>query len=246
MGWRILWAEVMTVTGAQAISQAITNIPENKLIFASKLYEEQFRHETSEGAYYQALGRMCRSGVLCRIGKGTYYRPLKGKYGVIPLPQREIVSAFTEAGTGAVVGYAMYNNLKLTTQVSKTVEVFSSKIEQQTKSIGNVSLQFCDLTYTEEVKNILCMLEILQNFEEIQDFNYRQFLRFCQEFFNQYNEKILEQVLAERRYKKKTLSFLKNILDYYRIPNNLSRYLSTLSKYQHPTMEAIYEIAQLS
>ena len=234
------------MTSAQAITQLITNIPENKLIFASGLYEERLHGKASESAYYQTLSRMCRTGTLCRIGKGTYYRPQKGKYGMVPLPQAEIISAFTAAEAGVVVGYTMHNQLRLTTQVSKTVEIFSSKVEQQTKNIGNVSLRFYALSYSHEVKAAVCMLEVLQNFESIQELNYSQFLQFCKKFAGQYDENAIKQVLEVRQYKKRTLSFLKNILDYYGIQNNLNRYLSTLSVYKHPIVEEIYEAAQLS
>lgn len=234
------------MTSAQAITQLIADIPENKLIFANSLYKERLHERTSESAYYQVLSRMCRAGTLCRIGKGTYYRPQKGKYGTVPLPQAEIILAFTAGETGVVVGYTMYNQLQLTTQVSKTVEIFSSKVEQKTKSIRNVSLRFYALNYSPKVKSSICMLEVLQNFESIQELNYPQFLRFCKAFAEQYNENAINQVLAVRQYKKQTLSFLKTILDYYGVPNNLSHYLSALSVYRHPTMEEIYETAQLS
>lgn len=232
--------------GAQAVADLIQRVPENKLIFASKVYEEQLCGQITEGAYYQTLGRLCKSGVLCRIGKGTYYRPQRGKYGLIPLPQSEIISAFTEEETGAVVGYAMYNELKLTTQVPKAVEVFSAKVEQQTKSIGNVSVRFCGLEYTPEVTNALRMLEVLQNFEEIQELNYYQFICFCKRFAARYSEEAVRQVVAVRQYKKRTLAFLKSVLEYYDVPNGMSKYLSTLSEYKYPSMEVIYEAAQLS
>ena len=116
----------------------------NELIFASKLYMQQLSSDVTESAYYKTLERLCKAGELCKIAKGTYYRPKASKYGVVPPSQKEIVSAFTEPDKGTVVGYSLYNNLKLTTQVSKTVEVFSSALEQQTKNIGNVLLQFCN------------------------------------------------------------------------------------------------------
>ena len=56
------------------------------------------------------------AGKLCKIAKGTYYRPKASKYGVVPPSQKEIVAAFTEQEKGTVVGYSLYNSLKLTTQ----------------------------------------------------------------------------------------------------------------------------------
>lgn len=234
------------MAGTQSVAKRISRIPENQLIFASKLYEEQFRGEMTEGAYYQALGRMCKAGSLCRIGRGTYYRPKRGKYGPLPLPQAEVLSVFTTDGAGTIVGYTMYHQLKLTTQIPKTITVLTSRLEQQTKQLGDVSLRFCNLNYTPKVKNSLHMLEVLQNFETIQELNYPQFLRLCEAFSAQYQEEVIRQILAQRSYKKRTLSFLKNVLDYYRVPNHVGNDLSPLSKYRHLTMEAIYEAAQLS
>ena len=143
------------MTSTHKVCQTIERIPENELIFASKLYTQQLSSEVTESAYYKTLERLCKAGELCKIAKGTYYRPKASKYGIVPPSQKEIVSAFTEPDKGTVVGYSLYNNLKLTTQVSKTVEVFSSALEQQTKNISNVLLQFCNLVYTPEVKGFI-------------------------------------------------------------------------------------------
>ena len=234
------------MTGAQIIKQAIEQFPENDLIFASKLYTEQLSEAVSEEAYYQTLGRMCKVGTLYRIAKGTYYRPKTSKYGIVPPSQKEIIAAFTKPDKGTVVGYSLYNSLKLTTQVAKTVEVFSSQIEQQTKNISNVFLQFCDLCYTPEIKGMIHMLEVLQNFNEIQDLNYHQFISCCEKFAQEYDGKIFEQVIQKIRYQKRTISFLRDILNHYGVENSLNKYLSALSQYKHPTMEEIYEIAYSS
>ncbi len=234
------------MTNAQIITRTMEQFPENELIFASKLYTEQLSEAVSEETYYQTLSRMCKAGFLCRIAKGTYYRPKTSKYGIVPPSQKEIVAAFTEPDKGTVVGYSLYNSLKLTTQVAKTVEVLSSRMEQQTKTISNVFLQFCDLVYTPEVKRTLHVLEVLQNFGEIQDLNYRQFLSFCEQFAQEYDASALEQVIQKMRYQKKTISFLRNILNHYGVENNLNKYLSALSEYKHPTMEEIYEAAYAS
>ena len=234
------------MTNAQNITRTMEQFTENELIFASKLYTEQLSEAVSEETYYQTLSRMCKAGSLCRIAKGTYYRPKTSKYGIVPPSQKEIVAAFTEPDKGTVVGYSLYNSLKLTTQVAKTVEVLSSRMEQQTKTISNVFLQFCDLVYTPEVKRTLHVLEVLQNFGEIQDLNYRQFLSFCEQFAHEYDASALEQVIQKMRYQKKTISFLRNILNHYGVENNLNKYLSALSEYKHPTMEEIYEAAYAS
>ena len=234
------------MTSTQIIIQTMEKIPENELIFANSLFTQKLIGSVSEDAYYQTLSRMCKSGTLCRIAKGTYYRPKSSKYGIVPPSQKEIIAAFTEPDKGTVVGYSLYNSLKLTTQVSKNIEVLSSQLNQQTKNISNVLLQFCDLVYTPEVKRTIHILEVLQNFSQIQDLNYRQFISLCEKFAFEYDSKVFEEVCQQLRYQKKTISFLRNILNHYGIENNLHKHLSALSEYKHPTMEEIYEVAHLS
>jgi len=237
---------VEQLTSTQIINRTIEQIPQNELILASKLYTERLHGEVTESAYYKTLERMCKAGELCKIAKGTYYRPKASKYGIVPPSQKDIVAAFTEPDTGTVVGYSLYNSLKLTTQVAKTVEVFSSQLEQQTKNISNVLLRFCNLVYTPEVKGMIHMLEVLQNFSKIQDLDYKQFVLFCDTFTAVYDDEVFDEVSRQLRYQKRTISFLRNILMHYGVPNNLGKYLSSLSDYKHPTMEEIYETAQLS
>lgn len=234
------------MTGMQAVMQTMEQFSENELIFSKRLYMTQFNEVISDEAYYQALGRMCKAGTLCRIAKGIYYRPKISKYGVVPPSQNEIVVTFTEPDKGTIVGYSLYNSLKLTTQVAKTIEVLSSAIDQQTKKIGNVFLQSCDLVYTPKVKNMIHMLDVLQNFDKIQDLNFHQFLYFCEKFSQEYDDNTFEQVIKKMKYQKKTISFLRTILNYYSVEHKLNGYLSTLSEYKHPTMEELYEAAYLS
>ena len=234
------------MTNSQVILNLIEQIPENELIFASKLYKEKLKNQVSEDSFYQTLGRLRKSGKLSRIAKGTYYRPKISKYGIVPPSEKEIISAFTESNSGTVIGYTLYNNLKLTTQLPQKIEVLSSRMDQQTRNISNVLLQFCDLVYTPNIESMIHMLEVLQNFEQIQDLNSRCFIEYCKNFVSTYNDATFKVVNTQKKYQKRTISFLKNILEFYNVSNELDRYLSTMSDYKHPTMEEIYETAQLS
>lgn len=178
------------------------------------------------------------------MAKGIYCRPKITKYGTVLPSEREIIKLFTEKNKGTVVGYSLYNSLNLTTQIAKKHEVYSSSVEQQTKTIGNVFIKQYALEYSVKVTNTIHMLEVLQHYNEIQNLNTQQFINLCEKFKNQYSEEVFEYVIKHIRYSKRTISFLKNILDYYHIANSLDRYLSVFSKYNHPRMETIYEVAQ--
>lgn len=229
-----------------AVREALSELKENELFIASRLYKEKLSESIGEAAYYKMLQRMCEAGELVKIAKGTYHLPRIGKYGVVPPSEKEIVSAFTENKTGTVVGYKLYNSLNLTTQISKTVTVMSSALEGLTKSIRNVVVYRVPLEFSKEITNIVQGLEVLQNFSTIQDINYSAFLKYSETLASTFNSKAFEEAIAKKNYKKSTIAFLQEILNYYNVENNLSKYLSTLSEYKYPRMEELYEAARVS
>lgn len=228
------------------IRNALVHYKENELIFASKLYKESLYELLNEATYYKMLERMCKNGELAKAAKGIYYIPVISKYGVVPPSEKQIIEAFTKNNTGTIIGYSMYNDLSLTTQVSKTVNILSSALDGFSKTVRNVMIKQVEIDYTTEVKNMICALEVLQNFYEIQDLNYSTFIKYSQKIAETYQDEVFDKVISKTSYKKSTISFLKEILNYYEVSNNLERYLSSLSSYKHPRMEELYEIARVS
>jgi len=231
--------------GNPIVRNALAESEANELIIASRLYREKLAGQISEAAYYKTLQRMCESGELVKIAKGTYHLPKVSKYGIVPPSEKEIVTAFTENETGTVIGYSLYNALNLTTQIPKTITVMSSALEGLTKSIRNVIVYQVPLEFSKEITSMIHGLEVLQNFNSIQDINYSAFLKFSEELALSYNPEIFEEIVNTKTYKKSTISFLYEILNYYNVQNNLNKYLSALSEYKHPKMEELYEAARV-
>ena len=88
------------------------------------------------------------------------------------------------------------------------------------------------------------MIEMIKRRADIPDLP-KAFVNYSRNFAEQYNDEILERVLSSEKYKKSTLSFLRDILNFYKINNNLDKHLSSMSKYKHPKMEEIYEAARI-
>ena len=135
-----------------------------------------------------------------------------GSDGKLP-SEKEIITAFTQNNTGMVVGYTMYNEMRLTTQVSKNIQIYTSALDEQKKQIGNVFLQKYDMIFSPEVVRVVAILEVLQNYNRIEDLNESQFKKLCAEFAGQYDEKVCEYVLSSIPYSKQTIALLKAILD---------------------------------
>lgn len=218
---------------------------ENELIFASKLYKTTLYNHVSEASFYKTLERMCKSGELAKIARGIYYLPKVGKYGIIPPTDNDIISSFTQDSTGIIVGYSLYNALNLTTQVPKSIEVMSSSVEKFTKTIRNVVVHQVIIDYTENIKNMIYILEVLQNYYNIEDMNNISFTKFTKKLINWYDDEVFKKVIDVIHYKKSTIAFLREILNFYGVKNNLNIYLLSASKYKCPKMEEIYEIKQV-
>ena len=237
----MLKSEVKTMN---IIEKEILQHPVNELIYVNKLYQAKFAAVMTEQAFYKAVERLNASNFITKVSRGVYCRPKLTKYGSVLPSEREIIKLFTEKNKGTIVGYSLYNSLNLTTQIAKKHEVYSSSVEQQTKTIGNVFIKQYVLEYTSIVTSTIHMMEVLQHYNEIQNINTQQFVNLCEKFKKQFSEEVFEYVIKNIRYKKRTVAFLKNILDYFRIRNSLDRYLSAFSEYSHPRMETIYEAAQ--
>ena len=238
--------KVRNMKSSHIIKNKLRNYNQNELIFASKLFREKLESMLNEAAYYKMLERMCQSGELAKAAKGIYYIPAFSKYGLVPLSDEQIISAFTENETGMVIGYSLYNSYNLTTQISKNINILSSSLEGLSKTIKNVQIKQLSIDFTIEVRNMISALEILQNFYNIEDLNYTTFIEYSKTIADNFQEEVFETVLSKTHYKKSTISFLKDILDYYEISHHLNKHLSSLSKYKNPKMEELYAIAQSS
>ena len=223
------------------VRDTISECRENELIMASDFYKTKLQDHVSEPAFYKTLQRMHDCGEIEKVAKGIYYIPKKSKYGVVQPTDKDIIETFAQGKRGMVVGYALYNYLNLTTQVPKVVQVLSNVIDGQKKTIRNVVIQRVSIEFSDDVVSIIQCMEVLQNFAKIQDINRKEFIRYTQEFATGFKMDAFERVIAARTYKKATVAFLRDVLDFYHVPNTLGMYLSSMSNYKYPRMEELHE-----
>ena len=150
---------------AKYIETVIEQEPENKLLEASILYQKSFG-TVPEMTYYKTLERMSKQGSLVHLTKGLYYRPKKSRFGTIPISEKEIIGHYTNNGRGIVIGYRLYNQKGLTTQISKRVEVLSSAVTEQKKNIQNVCVTNSGIDLTQETIPVIETMEILQKYKK--------------------------------------------------------------------------------
>ena len=191
--------------------------------------------------YYKTLERMCKKGILVHLTKGLYYRPKNTRFGTVPISEKDIVDHYIKDNQGIVVGYRLFNQKGLTTQISKRVEVLSSAVPGKKKNIHNIYVMNISISLTPETIPIIETLEILQNYKSIEDINNTALAAYMKDFARHYADEATVYVLKNRKYKKSTIAFLESFLNYFKIENTLNQFLSSLSSYAIPDIEEFYE-----
>lgn len=232
------------MSGAALLKNEINKFKVNELIFVNELYDSKFKDIMSELSFYKAIERLCYKKILIKVAKSIYSRPEVTKYGILGPSENDIVSTFIDNYKGLVIGYTLYNRLKLTTQVSNNIVILSNNIKASTKKLDNVFVKKIDFKINDKIQTILEGLDVLENYNKIQEVNNLNFVIFTKKIASNYEEKCFEYVLNncnEIKVKKSTIAFYREVLNYYNVANSLDRYLSPLSKYNFPSMEKIYE-----
>lgn len=224
---------------ANYIETIIEQEPENKLLEARTLYNQSFS-TIPEMTYYKTLERMCKKGFLVHLTMGLYYRPKNTRFGTAPISEKDIVDHYIKDNQGIVVGYRLYNQKGLTTQISKRVEILSSAVPGKKKNIHNVYVMNISISLTPETIPIIETLEILQNYKSIEDINNTALAAYMKEFAIEYSDEATVYVLKNRKYKKSTIAFLESFLNHFQVKNSLNQFLSSLSSYNIPDMKEFY------
>ena len=229
-------------SGSDIIHAALRQYAPNRLIVANELYQS-LREKVKEATFYKSLERMTKAGELVHLTKGVYYRPKQTRFGVVPISEHDIASHYMGDRRGLVVGYRMYNQKGLTTQISKNMEILSTALSEERKHILNVLVRKISVALDEETKAIIETLEILQGYRSIEDLNRRAMIAHLEAFADGYSDAAAEKVLSSLKYKKSTIAFMANVLDYRHVKHSLRCHLSTVSDYNIPSMETLYETA---
>lgn len=224
------------------IINSVKDYPELKIIDTQKLYSEKFAN-IPEPTFYKVISRMTKKGELQRLTRGIYCKPKQGRFGKVLSNEKNILEYYLgERGNqGVVIGYQLFNKYGLTTQISKVIEVYSRIITQNNKTIKNVKARKVNLKLDTITIKMIELLEIVQEYMNIEDLNKRNLIKYLELTTKCYDEQVIDKILNSLNYKKSTIASLKNVLDYYGIKNNLAKYLSGISKYKALTLEELYD-----
>lgn len=224
------------------VMEDVRQYSELKIIDTQKIHKQKF-NEIPEPAFYKAVSRLAKAGEIERISKGIYCKPKKGRFGTTISNEKNILSYFLgeKKNKGVVIGYRLFNKYGLTTQISKTIELYSRVITQEKRTVRNILVHKSNLRFDTTTIKLIELLEILQEYKNIEDFNTNNFIKFIEEAVKYYDERTVERIIKSISYKKSTLASLRNVLEFFDLENTIDEYLNGTSKYNAINMEEIYE-----
>lgn len=229
---------------AAIVRDLIDRQQKNTLFNTREIYKLLEKH-VNELNFYKVIGRMAKESLLVRAGKGLYYKPLETKYGTKFMDEDTLISNIIKGKPHLEVGYHLYNKHRLTTQISKKRLIYVQGMNQDRMIINHLVFVHQKVDLNDEMNvRIIEFMEILEHFSDIQDLNHAMFLDAAKHFSRHYDEMPFHVVVGKMKYKKRTLAFLKDILDTYHIPNTIDRYLSTLSDYSIPQWRSSHDSSQ--
>lgn len=217
----------------EKIIKYFEELPPGSVVSANQLYEREFSKMT-EAAFFKAMERLVKGGVLERVGKGLY---AAGDALNTDSRNTEVMLNYffgENNDNGMYIGQNLYVKYGLTDVTSNEIMLYSNIITKDTCNVGNIHVKRVDVELTYENTKIIEALEIMQNFDNIEGLNKSRFARFAKQFSKIYNDEAAVYVITHMKYKKSTIAFMKKVLDMYKVSHSLQQFLSYSSRYKVP------------
>lgn len=212
----------------EEIKSTIEHISIDEIFVARELKNTKLK-EIPENTFYKSLERLVKNGDLIHLAKGLYSRT--------PKSQEQIVDYYIADNNGMIVGEQLFFEMGLISRMTGYASVLSKKLNEDKKSIGNIAVEKVSIDLNENTIPVIETLEILQNYNKINNIDKNRFLVYMRKFSEHYSDDVVRYVIEHRKYKKSTIAFLNRILVWYGVENSLCQYLSPLSEYNIPEID---------
>ena len=117
--------------------------------------------------------------------------------------------------------------------------LYSNVCKQSVCHIGNIEVKRPAVELDFDNTRIIEAMEIFQNYYDIPELDKTKFARYAKQFARGYDDEAAVTVLRSMKYKKRSIAFMKKVLDTYKVPNTLSQFLSNASHYKVPTFNKL-------
>ena len=106
--------------------------PDGVVVAANELYEKEFS-KMSEAAFFKALERLAKSGIIQRVAKGMYMKSASSKGD-------DVLNHFfgENNDNGVYIGTRLYNKYGISDVRSDEIWLYSNSIKNETCNIDNI------------------------------------------------------------------------------------------------------------
>ena len=160
------------------------------------------------------FNRLEEEGIVKTVSKGVY------SIGKKKIDERKILSDYTSNGKGMVVGYTLFNKIGLTLYQDERIVIYTNVIMTKQKSIGNLLLKKVDLIFTDEIIDLVSLLEILDIGFGMRGGEYLTYRNVVELLAKTYTDDNFKQVIGAIRYKYSTIVKLNELLNRLNIKNS--------------------------
>ncbi|WP_299983804.1 DUF6088 family protein [Desulfobacula sp.] len=131
------------------------------------------RNEYSAAA--KTLSRLVKEKAIKRISTGVFYKPKKTVFGELGPSESEQLRPYLFNGKkriAYITGAALFNQLSLTTQIPKDIDL-ASRTKRPASKVGNINVRFVKsyAAINNKNYNLLGILDALKDFKKIPDLN---------------------------------------------------------------------------
>ncbi len=220
----------MKMNIAENISLKIKKIPEDHVFgYADlKMAENQFLSTA------KAIERLQKKGVIKKLSKGKFYKPKKTVFGILKPNQEELLKSYLFDGknrTAYITGNYLYNQLGLTTQVAKQLQIASRSKRIVVKTelvIAKPVMAYVDVTDDNYV--LLGILDAIKDIKIIPDVDIKNAILIISERINKMDFKNKTLLLKYGlKYPPRVRALLGAILQQINPKSDLSKLKSSLN-----------------
>ncbi len=220
---------------AEQIRNTINQLPQDKTFGYDDLGIGQATYQTAA----KALERLQKKGVIKKMSKGIFYKPIKSVLGELKPDENEQLKPYLFKNgkrIAYITGASLYNQMNLTRQVAFRIKIASNKrinIDRGTIKAKSVK-SYAEVT--EKNFELLGLLDALKDIKHIPDCNVPKAVKILSDRIKKFdNKQITELVKYALLYPPRVRALLGAVLenmDEKNVTKNLKASLNPITKFE--------------
>jgi len=161
--------------------------------------------------FYKILNRLEDEGVLIKESHGVYSIPLDPQAS--PELHDQVIKYFCRGGHGMIVGYRWYNEIGITPHQEKKIEIYSNRMDTETKNIGSHHLEKISIDkFDKPIMAVIYALELIEKGTSIIELDFVKWDSIINAYLQEFSIIAFEEVITHKEYKYSTICTLSNKL----------------------------------